>query len=193
MAAYCTPDSLESYLGRTLTDAESDSAVGACLGATAYIDAYTGRSWQAATVAGEIQQARDGMVSLDQRPVVTVTTVTKRGVYLGATPTTLTSPTGYEIINAAEGQLLVDAVDGDLITVTYTVAATAPDDVALAANIIAASYAVAGSAASGEGRGIHKLEAGSAKLTYDPIDTSVSIPPTAYALLAKYRPSLSFA
>lgn len=188
MAAYCTPDSLELYLGRALTNAESDSATGACLGATAYIDKVLGRSWQSATITGEIQQARDGMIRLDQRPIATVTSVTTRGVYLGASSTVLTSPTGYELINAVEGQLLVNASDGDIVTVSYTVSGGVPADIALAADIIAAAYAVSGSAESGAARGIQKLKAGSAEITYDPIDKAMAIPPRAQEILDTYMP-----
>lgn len=192
MADYCSAASLATFLQRALTAAETASAAAACAAATDFIDGYTGRSWQSTTITGEIQQARGGLIRLDHRPVSSVTTVTKRGVYLGAASTTLTSPTGYEVINAAEGQLLVNAVDGDLITVTY-VTSGVPDDVALAANIIAASYLIAAPAASLKARGVQKLKAGSAEITYDPIDRERPIPPTAYALLAGYRSTFAFA
>lgn len=193
MADYCDAADLATYLGRALTSTEASAASAACAAATDYIDAFTGRSWQSSTITGEIQTARSGLVRLDHRPVATVTSVTKRGVYLGATSTTLTSPTGYEIINAAEGQLLVNAIDGDLVTVTYTTSGGVPDDIALAANIIAAGYLIAAPAASLQARGIQKLKSGDDEITFDPIAKDLPIPPTAYALLAGYRPVFGFA
>lgn len=191
MASYADASSLSTYLGRALTAAETASATSACAAATDFIDAYTGRTWQSTTVTGEIQQAKGGMVRLDRRPIVSVTSVTKRGVYLGASATTLTSPTGYEVINAAEGQLLVNAVDGDLITVSYTTSGV-PDDIALAANVLAAGYLISAPAMSLQARGIQKLKAGSAEITYDPLDKSLSVPPAAYAILENYRAASAF-
>lgn len=191
MADYCSAASLATYLGRALTATETASAAAACAAATDFIDGYVGRTWQSTTVTGEIQQAKGGMVRLDRRPIVSVSSVTKRGVYLGASSTTLTSPSGYEVINAAEGQLLVNAVDGDMITVSYATSGV-PDDIALAANVLAAGYLISTPAASLQTRGIQKLKAGSAEITYDPIDKSVSVPPAAYAILANYRAASAF-
>jgi hypothetical protein len=193
VADYASAASLAAYLQRALTAAETASAAAACAAATDYIDGYTQRSWQSATVSGEIQVARDGLIRLDRRPIASVTSVAKRAAYLGASSTTLTSPSGYEIINAAEGQLLVNAVDGEIVTVTYTVSGGVPDDIALAANIIAASYLISAPASSLQARGIQKLKAGSAEITYDPIDKDRPIPPTAYALLAPYRAATALA
>jgi hypothetical protein len=202
MAAYCTPASLELYLGRALTDAESDSAIGACLAATDFIDRYTGSSWQGTTISGELQTVTGPTVRLDWRPVSAITSVTARSLVVGATPRSLVAGTDYELVDALNGVLLVNAAydvitttmsAGTVLTVTYVVGAVVPAAISLAANIIAAAYAVGGSAASGAGRGIQKLEAGSAKITYDPIERTVAIPPTAYELLAAYRPAVLFA
>jgi hypothetical protein len=202
VAAYCTPESLELYLGRALTDAESDSATGACLAATDFIDRYTGRSWQGTTITGELQTVRGPTVRLDWRPVASVTSVTARSLTVGATARVLVAGTDYELLDPLNGILLVNApydiittttIAGTVLAVTYVTGAVVPAAISLAANIIAAAYAVGGSAASGAGRGIQKLEAGSAKITYDPIEKTVAIPPTAYELLAAYRPAVAFA
>lgn len=192
MADYCSAASLATYLGRALTATEAAAATAACAAATDFIDKYTGRTWQSTTVTDEIQQAVGGMIRLDRRPIVSVSAVAKRGVYLGASSTTLTSPSGYEVINPVEGQLLVNAVDGEIVTVSYTTTAV-PDDIVLAANVIAASYLISAPAASLQTRGIQKLKAGTAEITYDPIDRSQPVPPTAYALLAAYRSGFAFA
>lgn len=193
MAAYCTPESLELYLGRALTDAESDSAPGACLAATDFIDRYTGKSWQGTTIAGELQTVLGPTVRLDRTPVASVTSVTARSLTVGETPRVLVAGAGYELLDGPNGVLLVGEARGTILTVTYAVGAVVPAAISLAANIIAAAYAVGGSAAAGEGRGIQKLKAGSVELTYDPIDAATSVPATAYELLAAYRPAFSFA
>lgn len=193
VAAYCTPDSLALYLERDLSDGESDGAPAACLAATDYIDRVCRKSWQGLTVSGEIQKVYSPQVWLNLRPVASVTSVTARSIVLGETPTVLVAGTGYELLDAANGVLLVNEWAGTLLTVTYTVSSTIPAAISLAANIIAAAYAVSGPALSGQARGIQKLEAGTAKITYDPISTSTPIPPMADALLDAYLPSLVFA
>lgn len=202
MAAYCTPESLELYLGRNLTDAESGSAPGACLASTDFIDRYTGKSWQGTTISGELQTVLGPTVRLDWRPVASVTSITARSLTVGAAARVLVAGTDYELLDPLNGILLVNApydiitttaITGTVLTVTYVTGAVVPAAISLAANIIAAAYAVGGSAASGAGRGIQKLEAGTAKITYDPIEKTVAIPPTAYELLAAYRPAVAFA
>lgn len=206
MAAYCTPESLELYLGRALTDAESDSAPGACLAATDFIDRYTGKSWQGTTVTGELQTVPASsavwsgetgwygrLVRLDWKPVVSVTSVTARGLVVGETPRVLVAGTGYELIDPLNGRLLVNESTGTVLTVTYVTGSTVPATISQAANIIAAAYAVAGSAAAGTDRGIQKLKAGSVEITYDPVESVIAIPSTALELLSLHRPAVMFA
>ena len=190
MAAYATATEVEEALGSPFTGDQAAVAARLVEAASDYVDRYTGRSWVAVTVTGEIQVARHGLVRLDRRPISTVTTVSKRGVYLGATPTTLTSPTGYEIINAAEGQLLVNATDGDIVTVTYATAPTVPDDIKQAVILLALSWL--GGTINPSGQTYSKLKAGSVELTYRD-NADAPVPPSVKAILDGYRPAINFA
>ena len=193
MTAYCSAASLATFLQRALTAAETASAAAVCAAASDYIDHYLGRSWQAATVTDEVQTVERRDVFLDVYPVVSVTSVTGRAPFVGDPPVTLTADVDYEMIDPSAGRLLVSVALGTVLTVTYTVDSMVPGDIAQAANIIAASYLIATPAASLKTRGIQKLKAGSAEITYDPIDASVPLPPAAMTLLAAYRPVVVFA
>jgi hypothetical protein len=194
MAVYASAASLALFLARALTAAETASASAACAAATEYVDRFTGKTWQGQTITGELQTVPyNGIVRLDRLPVASLTTVTARWLYVGETIISLVANTDYELIDALNGLVLVNRPQGTVLTVTYVTGSTVPADIALAANIIAASYLISAPAASLKPRGIQKLKAGSAEITYDPIDRSMPIPPTAYALLAAYRPAFSFA
>jgi hypothetical protein len=191
---YADATSLALYLGRSLTTAEAASASAAAAAATAYIDWVTGMCWQGLTVTGELQTVpTTGIVQLDRRPVASVTMVTARWLILGETPVTLVAGTDYELIDPLNGYVLVNRAAGTTLTVTYVTGSTVPADIALAANIIAADYLVSAPAASGEERGIAKLKAGSAEITYDPIDREYPLPPAAQAILDAYRSAVMFA
>jgi hypothetical protein len=89
-------------------------------------------------------------VYLTHRPVVAVTSVKTRGIYEGATVTTL-SVTQYEMLDATNGVLLLDGWSSgdDLALTTYTHSVSnAPADVQLAASMIAAGW-LAGSMSPG--------------------------------------------
>lgn len=200
---YATAESLTIYLGRDLTGPEEDAAGPSCAAASDYIDRVVGKSWQGRTVGGELQTVpSNGIVRLDYRPVASVTSVTSRSLIVGETPRVLVAGTDYELIDPLNGQILVNGYGYDVITTTgcagqvltiaYVVGTAVPSDIAMAANIIAAGYLVAAPAASNAARGIQKLKAGSAEITYDPIDREMTVPPAAYALLAAYRPAVLF-
>lgn len=205
MAAYADAASLAIYLGRSLTAPETAAASSACAAATDYIDRYVGKSWQGTTISGEVQTVMGPTVRLDRVPVASITSATARPPLVGATPRMLVAGTDYELIDPLNGVLLVsgygyvDAVIstegcvGTVLTITYVVGSPAPAAIQQAANIIAAQYLVSAPAASNQARGIQKLKAGSAEITYDPIDTAISIPLPAQALLDAYRPAVSFA
>jgi len=188
--AYASDTDLELALGSAFEGDQDEVAARLVEAASDYVDRYTGRSWVAGTVTGEVQTVRSGLVRLDRRPISTVTTVSKRGVYLGATPTVLTSPTGYEIINAAEGQLLVNATDGDIVTTTYTTAPTVPDDIKQAVILLALAWL--GGTIDPASTIFSKIKAGSAELTYRD-NADAPVPPAVKAILDGYRPSFRFA
>lgn len=203
MASYADATSLAAYLQRSLTVAETAAATAACAAATEYIDRYVGRSWQGTTITGELQTVESETVHLDYRPVASVTTVTARSMIVGETPRLLVAGTDYELIDAPNGVLLVNGYGYDVITttgyvglvltITYVVGSTVPALIAQAANIIAAWYLVSAPAASNQARGILKLKAGSAEITYDPIDKAAAVPGTATTLLNVYRRPVIFA
>ena len=190
--AYALAADVALFLGRTLSADQTTEATALLAAASAYVDRYTGQTWVAATVTGEIQTVRDGMIRLDRRPISGVTTVSVRGVYLGASSTVLTSPTGYEIINAAEGQLLIGANDGAMATVTYTAAPTVPDDIEQA-TIMLASYWL-GAAITPAGLVYSKIKSDEEELTYrNANDKDTPIPPSVQAILNGYRSAFAFA
>lgn len=193
MTAYADATSLALYLGRDLTAAEAASASAACAAATDYIDRYVGKSWQGVSVSGELQTVYAPTVRLDRAPVASVASVTARSLVVGETPRVLVAGTGYELIDTLNGMLLVNESEGTILTVSYVVGSPAPASIAQAANIIAAQFLVSAPAYSKQVRGIQKLKADSAEITYDPIETALSIPPTAQVLLDAYRPGFSFA
>ncbi len=189
--AYCTAAEVEEALGSPYTGDQETVAARLVEAASDYIDRHTGRSWAAVTATAEIQIARAGLIRLDRRPIATVTLVTKREAILGAAATTLTSPTGYEIINALEGQLLVDALDGWIVTTSYTTAPLVPDDIKQATIML--SLAWLGGTIDPSSTRLAKLKAGSVELTYRTDDSSSSVPPTVKAILDGYRPAMAFA
>jgi hypothetical protein len=194
MAQYATVVSLEAYLGRALTDAESDGADAACAAATDLIDGYTGRTWQTATVTGELHTVLDKLVRLDSAPVSAITSVTSRYLTAGETPTTLVADVDYELLDATNGILLVNAYRGTTLTVAYTRPATVPPSITQAANIIAASWLVGVGAIDTRAAGLTQLTAGSVTLKWQlGTDAAASIPGEAKALLAPYRNAVLFA
>lgn len=194
MALYCSVASIEAYLGRALTDAESDGADAACAAATDFIDGYTRTTWQSATVTGELHTVESNLVRLDRKPVASITGVTSRYLVAGETPTTLTAGVDYELIDATNGILLVGAYRGTTLTVSYTTSATVPPAITQAANIIAASWLVGVGAIDTKAAGLTQLTAGSVTLKWElGTDAQAAIPSEAKALLAPYRPAIAFA
>jgi hypothetical protein len=206
VTAYATAASLELYLQRQLSGEEGDAAALAVAAASDYIDRYVGKSWQGTTISGEVQTVpKDGIVRLDRRPVASVTTVLSRPLLVGVAPLTLVAGTDYELLDPLNGIVLVhgygyvDAVISTLghfdtaLIVTYVVGSPAPAAIQQAANIIAAQYLTSAVAYFAQSRGIQKLKAGSAEITYDPIDAAATLPPAAQAILDAYRPAMAFA
>jgi hypothetical protein len=151
MSAYTDAQKIANYLGTTLTSAQQTQAGVMSDAATAWIDRYLGRSWQATSpVTDEKHSIIGDRVYLTHRPVVAVSSVKTRGIYEGATVTTL-SATQYELLDTVNGVLLLDGWSSgdDLALTTYTHSVSnAPADVQLAASMIAAGW-LAGSMSPG--------------------------------------------
>lgn len=141
--AYTDATAIAAYLGVTLTSPQQTQAGVVADAATAWIERYTGKSWQIASpVTDELHQLVGDRVYLNRRPVTAVSAVKTRQDYAGSDPTTLDSGS-YELLDADNGVLLILgwARDGVLALVTYTHSMSEPpDDVALAATMIAASW-----------------------------------------------------
>jgi hypothetical protein len=194
VAPYATVATLEAYLGRELTDAESDGADAACAAATDFVDQYTRKTWQSATVTGELHTVTRNVVLLDLVPITAITSITARSPYVGAVVTTLAAGTDYELIDAASGTLLVNQPVGTILTVGYTRPATVPASITQAANIIAASWLVGVGSIDTRAAGLTQLTAGSVTLKWQlGTDAAASIPSEAKALLAPYRSAFAFA
>lgn len=188
MPAYTTAAQIAAYLGLTLTAAQQTQAGVLADAATAWIDRYTGRSWQIASpVTDEMHQLVGNTVYLDQRPVTAVSAVKTRSRYADAPLTTLDA-SQYELLDADNGVLLILgwAGSGSLALVTYTHTATAaPADVQLAASMIAASWL--SQALRPNTQGIDQLSVGQNDVTVKFSSSRSDVPAEALALLMAYR------
>jgi hypothetical protein len=194
VALYATAATLEVYLGRPLSDAETDGAAAATAAATDFIDQYTGQTWQSATVTGEVHTLNGGVLVLDHAPMTAITAITGRAPYVGATVRAWAAGTDYDLIDAAGGVLLTNQADGTIVTVSYTRPATVPPSILQAANIIAAGYLVGAASFDSRTAGLTELSAGSVTLKWQlSSDAAAAVPAEAKALLAPYRALAWFA
>jgi hypothetical protein len=157
MTTYTTAAAIAAYLGETFTPEQAAQADDIALAVTAFIDNYTGQTWQGTSpVTAEwlplIARYDDGTavtwptVYLRQRPAVAVTAVVLRSGGPSATPTTL-DPSQYELVDPQNGVLRlspsgagVDAYGHTVVAlVDYTYAAAVPPDITLAATMIGAT------------------------------------------------------
>jgi hypothetical protein len=143
VTSYTDAAKIAAYLGKTLTGAQENQAGVMADAATAWIDRYLGRSWQATSpVTDELHTLVGDTVYLDRRPVTLVSSVKTRAEYADAPQTTLDA-SQWELLDAANGivRILGWASSAVLALVTYTHDATiAPADVQLAASMIAAGW-----------------------------------------------------
>lgn len=163
-APYTTADLIAAYLGTTFDAEQEAQATTLATAATAYIDGYTGQSWQAPSpIVAEwlpiIARRDDGAetaaptVYLRRRPVVSVDAVSVRYGGPGATATVLDA-VEYELTDAAHGVLRLAAqaiwtgqaspylyAYGDALValVDYAFSDAPPPDIALAATMIGSS------------------------------------------------------
>lgn len=159
MTAYTTAAAIAAYLGETFTPAQATQADAVALAVTAFVDRYTGRTWQGTSpVVAEwlpiVARYDEGAattrptVYLRNRPAVAVSAVVLRSGGPGATATAL-APTAYELVDPEAGVLRLtpagEGVDGYgygdpvIALVDYTYAEVVPPDIALAATMIGAS------------------------------------------------------
>lgn len=188
MAAYTDANKIAAYLGVTLTSPQQTQATAMADAATAWIERYTGRSWQVASpVTDEMQQILGDRVYLRQRPVSAVSAVKTRTYYPDLGTTTLDAGQ-YELLDGTNGVLLIRgwAPAGGLALVTYThTATTVPADVALAATMIAASW-LAGSLAP-QTTGVDQVSVGQNDVTVKFSADRGDVPAEAMSILKSYR------
>lgn len=142
MTAYTDATKIAAYLGVTLTAPQITQAGLAAQAASDWIDEYKGRSWQDddGAVSGEVHYVSGDRLWLNRRPAVAITSVETRGaVFTGSDWTTL-SASQYELLDPANGVLLIAGSGNYEARVGYTHTATsAPSQIAFAATVIAAS------------------------------------------------------
>ena len=186
---YTDATAIAGYLGVTLTAGQQTQAGVLANAATAWIDRYTGRSWQDdGSVTDELHEVVGDTVYLKNRPVTAVSSVKVRARYADAGVTTLDSGS-WELLDAANGVLLILGWASDsLALVSYTHTATAaavPDDVALAATMIAASWL--GQALRPNTQGVESVSVGQNDIAVKFAASRGSVPAEALAILNGYR------
>lgn len=186
--AYTDATAIAGYLGLTLTSPQQTQATTLAAAATAWIDRYTGRSWQASSpVADELHELVGDTVYLTNRPVTAVTSVKTRERFADAGTTTLDA-SQYELLDATNGVLLILgwAGAGRLALVTYTHSVSAaPDDVELAATMIAAAWLSQALRPSTEG--VEQISVGQNDISVKFAATRGDVPMAALSILKAYR------
>ena len=187
--AYTDANAIAGYLGLTLTSPQQTQATTLAAAATAWIDRYTGRSWQASSpVTDELHELVGDTVYLTHRPVASVTTVKTRERYADA-PTTTLDASQWELLDAANGVLLILGWAGvgrlALVTYTHTAPATLPDDVELAATMIAGAWLSQALRPSTEG--LEQISVGQNDVSVKFAASRGDVPPAALSILNGYR------
>jgi hypothetical protein len=150
MPSYTDAETVEAYLGVTFTPEQETLCTAICDAVTAWIDNYTGRTWQTVSPAADehapVLPALPGwpgassVVYLARRPVETVTAVGIRDPSPGSSTDALDAA-DYELIDPTNGVLRVAGfyypIAGWVAVVSYTFADAAPPDITLAATMIA--------------------------------------------------------
>lgn len=173
MAWYTTADAMETLLGVSFTPTQTAQADAICAAVTAFIDGYTGRTWQTSSpIADEwdpvlpslptLWPASFGIVYLQHWPVASVTAISLRTASPNATPTVLTA-SQYELVDPRQGvvtlaDVVVSSPSGLVAVVDYVYSDEVPADVEHAALRIA----------SGEMARLLAVQGGSAALDAHP-------------------------
>jgi hypothetical protein len=189
MAALTDASKIAAYLGVALTGAQQTQAGVMADAATAWVERYTGKSWQTATpVTDELHTMVRDRVYLNRRPVVAITTVkTRASAFVGFGWTTLDA-SQYELLDAANGVLLIQgwSANGVLVLASYThTMNTAPADVALAATMIAAGW-LGGALAPGS-VGAESISVGQNDVSIKFSESRDDVPTEARSILKHYR------
>lgn len=184
-----------NYQGATFTPAQITEATALLPAADAAIQAYCDRRWLSGAITNEVYLPDGPLLVLRQRPVVSIEAMTASW-YFAPTPVTLVAGTDYLLRDASRGVVLLTPwrtgrpTDRpyETLAVSYTPASTVPDDVALAATILVASWL--GMSTDGTTADIKRYSVGQ-ELSVERFDQHW--PADALSLLAPYRSALSFA
>jgi hypothetical protein len=122
----------------------------------AYIDRFTGRSWLIpSAVNNELHTVTGRYLYLDHSPVTAVTSMAVRLASVGASYTTLTSGTNYELIDGPNGIVLLSGggppwgydvvvntteIAGYILKVSYTTSTPVPADIEHAATLLVSDW-----------------------------------------------------
>jgi hypothetical protein len=156
---YTDSSKIAAYLGATFTAAQQTQAGLVAAGASNFIEQALDRSWLGYTsvplsVTDERHTVSGNRIWLLHPPVATVTSVSSRLRYAGATIYTLDQDYQYELIEPAIGEIVFSPTyEGQRIEVDYTSTEPTPAIIAqfateLAAGMLALSLAGAGAAAA---------------------------------------------
>lgn len=140
MAAYTTAERIAAQLGATFTTEQDVRADDVALAVTAWIDQRTGRSWQASgAITAELHSIYGDHVYLNHPPVSAVSAVSVHPGTAGGAWTALAA-SDYQLFGEDSGLVLLPVgYTGQFALVDYTSgAAGAPDDIQLAADVLAA-------------------------------------------------------
>lgn len=151
MATYTDAVAIEAALGVTFTPEQAAQADAVAAAVTAFIDRYTGRSWQGVSpVTGELANVLPagsaypsafGVVYLTQRPALAVSAVSLRSAYPLETATAV-DVNQFELVDPPNGVLTLSGsygYPGVLAVVDYTYADAVPADITFAATSIASA------------------------------------------------------
>lgn len=186
MTAYTDATKIAAYLGVTLTGGQPAQAAVVAQAASDWIDRYTGKSWQATSpVTDELHQILGDRIYLAHRPVVSITSLSTRQEIAGGSWTTLAA-SQYELLDAADGEVLISGWGGGLTKTTYThTMTTVPTDVGLAATMIASAWL--SQTLRPNTNGLDSVSVGQNDVAVKFSTSRSDVPAEALSILANYR------
>jgi hypothetical protein len=188
LKGYSNPDRVARHLGVTFTPAQLQEAEAAVAAAEAWIDRRTGRAWLTGAIASETHWTNGAQhIYLRAAPVASVTSVTARSSMYDTPDTELVVAEDYELRSLENGWVyLVGGTSYDRVTVEYTPAAPVPEDIALAATMLAAHWLQP--QLSGMLPGIRSYSVGGElQVEFADAVATLGVPAEATALVDQYR------
>lgn len=174
---YCTYTDVQNELGLVFTSDQQTQCTALIAQGDDWINTYTGRVWATTTaITDELHAIEGRFFYIDRAPIGSLTTVKVRSQAVGATQTTLTSGTDYELLSAAQGIIaLASDYEDAYALVSYTPAVTVPGRIVRASVLLASAWM--GSRLSDVPVGVKRYEVGN-ELVVEMADGSVSAVPS---------------